>query len=177
MARNELALGKMALLVKLNEARFTKNVLGNSKKAIKLCDQILETNPKDRDALLIKAGGLQEIMRFNEALILIQQIIEKWPGHWEAYYLGAMNHFVQGIDQDALDMINKSVELQETFDNVIAKAQMLCVLGQEYEPLLQKARAMDKQRTANFMKHHWVADIDNLEINPFDKIKTKLRMK
>lgn len=74
-------------------------------------------------------------------------------------------------------MINKSVERKETFDNVIAKAQMLCVWGKDYEPWLNKARMMDEPRTANFMKHHWVGNIDRLEVTIWDKIKLKLRMK
>lgn len=177
MAREKAAAEKATVLEMLDEARHIKNVLGNPKKAIKICDKILEIDPENRDALLIKAGGLQELMHFQDALFLNQKIREKWPQHWEAYYLAGMNYFGQEKDLEALEMIDKSVELEETFDNVIAKAQMLCIWGKEYEPWLQKARAMDKKRTENFMKHHWVGNMDSLEVGLWDKIKVKMGMR
>ena len=177
MSQKNSAAEKATVLKMLDEARFIKNVLGNPRKAIKLCNQILEIDPENRDALLIKAGGLQESMHFQEALALHQQIIEKWPQHWEAYYLAGMNHFSQERDREALEMIDKSVECKEMFDNVIAKAQMLCLWNKEYESWLEKARLMDASRAANFMKHHWVGNMDKLEVTLWDKIKTKLMMK
>jgi len=166
-----------AVMGMVEKARYTKNILGNPRKAIKLCNKILEMDAENRDALLIKAGGLQESTRLSEALTLIQKIIEKWPQHWEAYYLAAMNHFGQEHDQEASDMIDKSVERKETFDNVIAKAQMLCIWGKEYNSWLKKARQFDEKRTNNFMKHYWVGNMDKLEVSFWDTIKTKMRLK
>ena len=54
---------------------------------------------------------------------------------------------------------------------------MFNVWGKDCEPWLQKARGMDQFRAANFMKHHWVGDMDKLEVTLWDKIKTKLMMK
>lgn len=176
MVEKKSAVEKAEMWVMLDEARYTKNVLGNPKKAIKLCDKILEIDPENRDALLIKAGGLQELMHFQEALALNQKIREKWPKHWEAYYLAGMNNFSQERDVEALEMIDKSVELKETFDNVIAKAQMLCIWGKEYEPWLQKAREMDGPRAANFMKNCWVGNMDTLKVSLWDKMKVKMGM-
>lgn len=161
----------------VEEARYTKNVLVDPQKAIKLCNKILETDAENRDALLIKAGGLQELTHLSEALTLIQKIIEKWPQHWEAYYLAAMNHFSKEHDQEASDMIDKSVERKEAFDNVIAKAQMLCIWGKEYNSWLEKARKMDEQRTENFMQHCWVGNMDELKISFWDTIKTKMKLR
>ncbi len=174
MSKKDSIAEHKVVLEMLNEARYMKNVLNNPKKAIKLCDKILEFSPENRDALLIKAGGLQESMYFNEALTLIQKIIEKCPQHWEAYYLAGMNHFCQGKDLEAVEMIDKSVECKETFDNVIAKAQMLCIWGKDYQPWLDKAKVMDESRAANFMKHHWVGNMDNLKVTWWDKMKVKL---
>jgi len=104
-----------------------------------------------------------------EALTLIQMIIEKWPQDWEAYYLAAGNYFSQNKDQEAVEMIDKSLERKETFDNIISKAQMLCIWGKEYQPWVEKARKMDKKRLENFMQHHWVGNMDQLKISHDDK--------
>ena len=168
---------ELVIVKMVEEARYIKNVLENPQKAIKLCNKILEMDAENHDALLIKAGGLQELTYLSEALTLIQKIIEKWPQHWEAYYLAAMNHFSQERDQEASDMIDKSVERKETFDNVIAKAQMLSIWGKEYNSWLKKAKQMDEKRTNNFMKHYWVENIDELDVSFWDTIKTKMRLK
>lgn len=98
MVRKRSVVEEAAILEMLEEARFTKNILGKPRKAIKICNKILKIDPENRDALLVKAGGLQESMHFQEALTLHQTIIEKWPQHWEAYYLAALNHFSQDKD-------------------------------------------------------------------------------
>jgi len=46
--------GRFAVLEMLDEARFTKNVLGKPRKAIKICNKIFEIDPENRDALLVK---------------------------------------------------------------------------------------------------------------------------
>mgnify|MGYP001605049657 CR=1 FL=1 len=48
------------ILEMLAEAKFLKNEIGETKNAIKLCDKILKMDPDNRDAMLIKAGGLKE---------------------------------------------------------------------------------------------------------------------
>ena len=95
----------------LSEARFIKNNLGQTKKAIGICDKILKIDASCRDAMLIKAGALGEMFLLDEARKLISQIIEKWPKHWEGYYLLASNYFAREEDEEALKAIDKSVEL------------------------------------------------------------------
>ncbi len=165
---------KPIVMEMLDEARFTKNILGKPRKAMKICNKILEIDPENRDALLVKAGGLQELNNLSEALTLIQAIIEKWPQDWEAYYLAAGNHFSQNKDQEALEMIDKSLERKETFDNIISKAQMLCIWGKEYKSWLDKARRIDEKRLENFMKHYWVGNMDELKISFWDILKAKI---
>ena len=112
----------------LNEARFFKNSLGEPKKAINICNKILKIDPSCRDALLIQAGAMNEMFLLDEAGKLIGQIVEKWPVHWEGYYLLALNCLSKEEDEKGLKMIDKSMELNENFDNLIAKAQMLYLL-------------------------------------------------
>ena len=61
----------------LDEARFVKNAIGNPKKALKLCDQILKREPENRDALLIKAGAFGETFELDKAEELTTRIIQQ----------------------------------------------------------------------------------------------------
>jgi len=67
------------ILEMLDEARFLKNELEETERAIKLCDKILEIDSNNRDAMLIKAGGLKELGEVERFLSLSKEIIEKWP--------------------------------------------------------------------------------------------------
>lgn len=81
--------------------------------------------------------------------------------HWEAYYLSAMNHFSVSEDEKALELIDKSIELNKNFNNVISKAQMLSLMGKEgYAELIEEAKKIDKKRAENFMKNIWIDDME-----------------
>src|SRR3989338_7143616 len=120
------------IMCMLEEARFLKNNLGQPKKAINLCNEILDMDSSCRDAMLIKA-------------------------------------------------IDKSVELDENFDNIITKAQMLYLLGTgDYKEYVEKARKIDKQRTENFMKTHFTYDVNAVKptlLEWFNAIKHIFRKK
>lgn len=148
----------------LNEARFLKNNLGQPKKAINICNKILQIDALCRDAMLIKAGALNEMFLLDEAEKLISQIIKKWPCHWEGYYLLALNCLSKEEDEEGLKAIDKSIELDENFDNLITKAQMLYLLGKgDYMGYVEKAKRIDKQRTENFMKNHFAYDVNTVK--------------
>lgn len=152
------------IIAMLDEARFLKNQLDEPKKAIKICNDILIVEPKNKDAMLIKAGALNEIFELDEAELLIQQIILCYPHHWEAYYLYALNFCSRNENVKGLDMIEKSIELNENFDNVISKAQILKFMGRsEYTEYLEKAKKINRGRAENFMKNHWVNNIDEVK--------------
>ena len=149
------------IMCMLEEARFLKNNLGQPKKAINLCNEILDMDSSCRDAMLIKAGAMNETFLLDEAEKLIRHIVEKWPAHWEGYYLLALNCLSREEDEEGLKAIDKSVELDENFDNLITKAQMLYLLGTgDYKEYVEKARKIDKQRTENFMKTHFTYDVN-----------------
>ena len=148
----------------LDRARFLKNELGKAKKAIKLCDKILKIDPDNRDAMLIKAGGLKELGEVQRFLSLSKEIIKKWPGHWEAYYLLSLFSFAVNEDDKALELMLKSICLGDNFDNVISYGQMLYLTGDhEYSEYVDRARKIDAKRARNFMKNHWIWDEDNVE--------------
>ena len=108
----------------LNEARYLHNYLEKEDEAIKICDKILEHDPNNRDALLIKIGSLNLIGKEKEASHLIQEAINKWPEHWEAYYLLGLELF--NINEKmAVDFFKKSIALESNFDNNITLAQLL----------------------------------------------------
>jgi len=152
------------ILEMLDEARYLKNVSCEFKKAIRLCDKVLKIDQDNRDTMLIKAGSLHEMGEINKFLTLTKVIITKWPNHWEAYYLLSSFHFGMGEDDEALELMEKSLQLHECFDNLMSYAQILCLLGKnDYKQYLNKARKMDKKRADNFMKHHWVWDVDDVE--------------
>ena len=148
----------------LNEARFLKNRLGEPKKAINICNKILKIDSSCRDAMLIKAGALNEVFLLDEAGKLISQIVEKWPVHWEGYYLLALNCFSKEEDEKGLKAIDKSIELSENFDNLIIKAQILYLRGKgEYMDYVEKAKKIDKKRAENFMKNHFTYDVNTIK--------------
>ncbi len=165
----------------LDEARFVKNTLGDSRKAIKLCDEILKQKPANRDAMLIKAGAFGEIFELDKAEALIKKIIQKWPEHWEGYYLYAINCFSRNEDEEGFEMINKSIELDENFDNIITKAQMLHLSGREgSKEYVEKARKIDRKRAEKFMKTAWIND--EKDVQPtfeelFNAVKEIIRKK
>ena len=150
----------------LEEARLLRNVIGDQKGAIKECDKILRIKPENRDAMLIKAGALKELGRGEEFLELNNEIIKKWPEHWEAYYLWSMLCFMMHEDDKALELMQHSIKLNENFDNVISYAQMLYLTGsQDYIKYVDKAKKMDKERAENFLKSVWVWDVELIKPN------------
>src|SRR3989344_2022998 len=148
----------------LNEARVLKNSLGKPKQSIAVCDKILKIDSSCRDAMLIKAGALNEMFLLDKAGELINQVVEKWPAHWEGYYLLALNCFSKEDDEEGLKAIDKSIELNENFDNLITKAQMLYLLGKgDYMDYVEKAKKIDKKRAENFMKNHFAYDVNTVK--------------
>lgn len=152
---SEVVKGKKKIMDLLNEARFFHNTLENEQEAIKICDQILELNPDNRDALLIKAGSLPHLDRNDEANELIVNIKAKWPDHWEAYYLQGVALFNEN-EEKAMREFEKSIELKETFDNLISAAQLACFMQRPvYKEYLGKAKKLDQKRFDNYMKSYW----------------------
>lgn len=155
-------------------ATILKNKYGKKKAAIKICDRILKIHPDNIYALLLKAGALNELHKYDKAFAVLNQTIEDHPDNWEAYYLLAMNHFCMGYYEKALELINKSVELQEMFDNVLSKAQMLKLMKKEnYQEFVENAKCIDEKRCENFMKNMWIEDIREFESSLTGKISRK----
>lgn len=165
----------------LDEARFLHNNLGESKKAVSICNKILEIDASCRDAMLIKAGALNGLFRLDESKELINKIIKKWPEHWEGYYLLALHCFALNEDEEGSAAIDKSLELNENFDNIMIKAQMLYMANKgDYMKYVDKARRIDKKRAENFMKSHFVYDVNLVQptfSEFFDAIKQIMKRK
>lgn len=156
----------------VNEARILKNVLEEPKKSIFMCDNILKLDKENRDAMLIKAGALKELGKLDQFVVLVKEIIQKWPDHWEAYYLLSMLHFMMNEDAKGLELMHKSITLEENFDNVIIYGQMLYLSGvQEYASYIEKAKKIDKPRAENFLKNEWVWDIEKVKPTLMEKMK------
>ncbi|MBI2047148.1 hypothetical protein HYT26_03230 [Candidatus Pacearchaeota archaeon] len=152
------------ILEMLDEARFLKNEIGDSKGAIKECNKILKIEPENRDAMLIKAGALSELGRVEEFVELVNKIIKKWPEHWEAYYLLSMFCFMMKEDDKALELMHHSIKLDENFNNVMSYAHILYLTGnQDYMKYVDNAKKMDKERAENFLKNIWIWDSENLK--------------
>jgi tetratricopeptide (TPR) repeat protein len=149
--------GKICRL--LDEDRNLHNIAYESEKAIPICDEILKLDKDNRDALLIKAGALHTINKEKEAYELLIDIVDKWPYHWEAYYvLGIM--FFNTNEEKAAEFFEKSLELKETFDNLTFYAQLLYFLrDSKYKTLLMKAQKLDPIRFKRFMKEYWEWEI------------------
>lgn len=156
----------------VNEARILRNVLGEQKKAILMCDKILRLDANNRDAMLIKAGALKELGKIDQFVLLVKEIIPKWPDHWEAYYLWSMLYFMMNEDAKGLELMHKSITLEENFNNVIIYGQMLYLSGvQEYATYIEKAKRIDKPRAENFLKNEWVWDLDEVKPTLMEKMK------
>jgi|GEM_PF-1272669 len=144
----------------LDKARYHRNVSCNDKKAIKICDEILDMDENNRDAMLIKAGALGHIGRNKESLYLINSIKDKWSNHWEAYYLLGL-HLFNKNERKAMQAFKKSLELEERFDNLVSAAQLAYFMGKHnYQKYLDKAEKLDSQRFKNFMKTCWTYDLN-----------------
>lgn len=151
---------EMRILDLLDKARYHRNVSGKGKKAIKICDEILGIDKNNRDAMLIKAGALGQIGRNKQSLSLINSIKEKWPNHWEAYYLLGM-HLFNKNERKAMQALKKSLELEERFDNLVTTAQLAYFMGKHnYQKYLDKAEKLDSHRLKNFMQKFWTYDLN-----------------
>lgn len=143
----------------LNQARIYHNHLCDEDEAIKICDVILKDNPHNRDALLIKAGSLSSIDKEKESFQLLTNIIEKWPDHWEAYYLMGLLLFNTN-EEIAMENFMKSISLEKTFDNTICAAQLAYFLENNiYRKLLEQAKEINPPRYAKYMKNCWEWEI------------------
>ncbi len=139
----------------LNEARFCCNVSADDEEAISICDKILQLEPDNRDAMLIKAGSLPRVDRISEAKELIGKIKSMWPNHWEAYYLQGVAMFNEN-EQEAMREFEKSLDLEERFDNLISAAQLAYFMQRPiYKEYLAKAGKLDRGRFNNYMKNYW----------------------
>jgi len=146
---------KISIYEMLEEARHYHNCLCDEEEAIKICEQVLEKDPENIDALLIKAGSLPHINKEKEAFQLTESIIEKWPNHWEAYYLMGVLLFNTNENM-AMQNFNKSISLKKTFDNSISAAQLSYFLKQpDYKRYLSYAKEIDPSRYARYMKNCW----------------------
>lgn len=156
----------------LDEARFLRNELGDAKGAIKECDKILRIEPENRDAMLIKAGALKELGKVEEFVELANEIIKKWPEHWEAYYLLSIFCFMMNEDDKALELMEHSMKLDENFNNVMSYAHIHYLTGsQDYMKYVDKAKKIDKERAKSFMKNIWIWDFENLKPTFLEKVK------
>lgn len=139
----------------LNKARIFHNHLCDEKEAIKICNRILKENPENRDALLIKAGSLSKINKERESFQLVTKIIKKWPNHWEAYYLLGLLLFNTNEELD-LQNFNRSIKLNNNFNNVVSAAQLLYFLGESrYKEYLEEAKRLAPKRYKDYMKNYW----------------------
>ncbi|MEA3514195.1 MAG: hypothetical protein U9R34_01860 [Nanoarchaeota archaeon] len=144
----------------LNKARHVKNVEENDKKAIEICDQILQMDQDNLDALLIKAGSLNLLQKNKESLKLINYIKDKWPEHWEAYYLLGL-HLFNKNERKALQALKKSLQLDENFNNLVTAAQLAYFMDKSnYQEYLDKAEKLDSERFKNFMEKYWSYDLN-----------------
>lgn len=171
--RNEENKGEYALVTAmLDEARVLKNYLGKPKKAIKVCDEILQISPDNKDALLIKAGALGEMFELKKSDEILKFVMQKYPNDWEAYWLYAGSYFAVHEDEKALELIDRSLQLKVKFDNVMSKAQYLYLMSREgYMDYIEQAKKIDKKRAENFMKHFWIDSMDNVKPSFWEKIK------
>lgn len=151
---------EMKIFELLDKARHHRNVSCDDKKAIKICDEILDMDENNRDAMLIKAGALGQIGRNKESLHLINSIKEKWPEHWEAYYLLGLRLFNKN-ERKAMQAFKKSLEFEERFDNLVSTAQLAYFMGKHnYQEYLDKAEKLEPERFKNFMKTCWSYDLN-----------------
>ena len=147
------------LLNLLNKARIYHNQLCDEREAIKICNKILKEHPKNRDALLIKAGSLNILNKEKESFQLITQIIKEWPNRWEAYYLMGLLLFNTN-EEIAMDNLIKSISLKKTFDNSITAAQLAYFMQRpSYEGYLEYAKKINPSRYKNYMKNFWEWEI------------------
>src|SRR3989338_3233121 len=91
----------------------------------------------------------------KESFQLINKIIEKWPNHWEAYYLMGLLLFNTN-EKMALENFYKSIKLKKDFNNLIVTAQLLYFLeNSKYKDYLKQTREIDKIRHDNYMGNFW----------------------
>lgn len=134
----------------------------NFEKAIKLADKVLKRG-FNVDAALIKAEALTKLGRYFESDEIIERVLDEAKDDKKimAYVLGCLNRALTFRFREALEWADKGLEIEENFDLLITKANVMYWLGDDYFcDYIERARKIDDERTDEFLRFYWIWNQD-----------------
>ncbi|MFW6376111.1 MAG: tetratricopeptide repeat protein [Thermoplasmatota archaeon] len=131
------------------------------KEAKEIADEVLETDPNDRDAFFISVQASISEGDYTTAMDLLEERKELYPEDPYLFIQLAEIHLLKFDFLSALKKVEKALELEpDLFDAMILKAQIFDMLDDErFEETIKKARELNEQRTELFL--------DQYRIDPF----------
>jgi len=92
-----------------------KRVDVEGKKAIKICDIIIDKNPKDADTFVCKGIILDILLRRNEAFKCYDEALRINPENDFALYNKACTANLEKRKDEAIDLLKKSIDINPTY--------------------------------------------------------------
>ena len=99
---------------------------------LEILDEILNIRPDDSEALTYKAETILETGEANWALSLTNQAIAIDEDYANAYYQRAKAHTVLNQDQNAIEDLNKAIELNDSYKDEIKNDPILSKFSNSY---------------------------------------------
>jgi len=130
--------------------------------AIKLASKVLK-RVFDVDAALIKAEALTKLGRYFESDEIIEKVLAEAEGEERvmAYVIGCMNRMLTFRFKEALKWADRGLEIEENFDLLISKANIMYWIGDDYFcDYIERARKIDDERTDRFLREYWIWNED-----------------
>jgi len=128
------------------------------KEAKEIADEVLKTDPGDRDAFFISIQASIFEGDHRTAMDLLEEWKEHYPEDPYPFIQQAEVHILKYDFQPALEDVEKALELEpDLFDAVILKAQIFDMLEDErFEETIERARELDEERTELFLDQYRV---------------------
>jgi len=130
--------------------------------AIKLANKVLKSG-FNVDAALIKAEALTKLSKYSESDKIVERVLAESEGEDEimAYIIGCINKAFTFRFKEALEWADKGLKIEEDFDLLITRANVMYWLGDDYFcDYVEKAKEIDDERTDRFLREYWIWDED-----------------
>ena len=128
--------------------------------AIKLANKVLKRG-FNVDAALIKAEALTKLGRYFESDDIVERVLAEGEDDVMAYVIGCMNKAFTFRFKEALKWADRGLEIEENFDLLITKANVMYWLGDDcFCDYIERARKIDDERTDRFLRTYWIWNED-----------------
>ena len=109
---------------------------GKYDNAIKIFDEILDTDPRHTDALLKKGIAFNRLFKYDDALLCYEKIIGIDPNHVDALFYKGLALSVLGRHEESVSFYDKALAIQPNHQNTLLnKGISLSILGRGDESI------------------------------------------